>query len=90
MSEVRRIGPDDWELFRDIRLRSLADSPDAFGSTLERERAFRHAELRDFDKIVLSPQRVQHHAAVAVKADALVCETSDAAEVVHAVEQAVE
>lgn len=46
MSEVRRIGPDDWELFRDIRLRSLADSPDAFGSTLERERAFTARDWR--------------------------------------------
>jgi ribosomal protein S18 acetylase RimI-like enzyme len=46
MSEVRRIGPDDWEMFRDIRLRSLADSPDAFGSTLEREQALTEADWR--------------------------------------------
>jgi ribosomal protein S18 acetylase RimI-like enzyme len=43
---VRRLTPQDWEEFRDIRLRSLADSPDAFGSRLEREQAFGEEEWR--------------------------------------------
>jgi len=32
--EVRTITAEDWSLFRDLRLRALADSPDAFGRTL--------------------------------------------------------
>ena len=44
---VRRIGPRDWRLWRQIRLAALAESPQAFASTLEREQAFDDETWRD-------------------------------------------
>jgi GNAT superfamily N-acetyltransferase len=42
--EVRYADPDDLDLWRTVRLRALADSPNEFGSTLEREQAFTEHE----------------------------------------------
>lgn len=43
---VRRFRADEWRAYRALRLRALADSPDAFGSTLEREAAFPDGDWR--------------------------------------------
>ncbi|WP_162599721.1 GNAT family N-acetyltransferase [Nocardioides solisilvae] len=43
---MTRVGPTDWERLRRVRLASLAESPEMFGSTLAREEAFDEAEWR--------------------------------------------
>ncbi|MGE5574112.1 MAG: GNAT family N-acetyltransferase [Bacteroidota bacterium] len=35
LTHVRSLPPNGWRLWRSLRLQALADSPDAFGSTLE-------------------------------------------------------
>ena len=41
---IEQLKEGDWRRLREVRLRSLADMPDAFGSTLEREEAFSDEE----------------------------------------------
>lgn len=44
MIEVRTARPGEWRRVRHLRLRALADSRDAFGSTFERERAHKRRD----------------------------------------------
>jgi GNAT superfamily N-acetyltransferase len=37
---IERLEPDEWERLKAIRLRALADAPDAFGSTVEEVRVW--------------------------------------------------
>jgi ribosomal protein S18 acetylase RimI-like enzyme len=46
--QILRAESDDWERIREIRLRSLREDPDAFGSTLERETAETPEQWRAF------------------------------------------
>lgn len=38
---IRRFGPHEWPAYRTLRLRSLAEAPNAFGSSLATEEAWR-------------------------------------------------
>ena len=44
--DVRLVDETQWRTWRDIRLRSLQDSPDAFGSTYAREVTFTERDWR--------------------------------------------
>jgi GNAT superfamily N-acetyltransferase/SAM-dependent methyltransferase len=46
--QILRAETDDWERIREIRLRSLREDPEVFGSTLERERAHTPEQWRAF------------------------------------------
>ncbi len=44
MLEVKPILPEDCPLLKDVRLRALADAPEAFGTTLAQAQAYSEAE----------------------------------------------
>src|SRR5205085_10663372 len=45
--DIKRVGPDDWRLFREVRLASLRDAPSAFASRLETALEYREADWRE-------------------------------------------
>src|SRR3954468_22946991 len=45
---IREVRPDDWQAWRDVRLRALVDAPDAFGETIERANARTEAEWQSW------------------------------------------
>jgi GNAT superfamily N-acetyltransferase len=44
---LRRADPDDWWIYRDLRLRSLREEPQAYASTVERELRLSDQQWRD-------------------------------------------
>ena len=54
--EIRELGPDDWQTWKQVRLRALADSPDAFGRTHDEEMRFPDSLWQER---VASPSNVQ-------------------------------
>jgi GNAT superfamily N-acetyltransferase len=44
---IRALNAEDWQAVRDVRLRSLADAPEAFTSTSDRELAYDESKWRD-------------------------------------------
>ncbi|WP_439660765.1 GNAT family N-acetyltransferase [Lentzea sp. HUAS TT2] len=45
--QIHQVMPDDWELWRDVRLEALTADPDGFGSTLAREQAYTEDDWRE-------------------------------------------
>jgi ribosomal protein S18 acetylase RimI-like enzyme len=46
--EIRPARHEEWRALRDLRLRALEDAPDAFGSTIDVERAYGEAKWHDW------------------------------------------
>ncbi|MFI6101732.1 GNAT family N-acetyltransferase [Lentzea sp. NPDC051213] len=45
--QIHQVTPDEWRLWRDIRLEALATDPDEFGSTLAREEEYSEPDWRN-------------------------------------------
>jgi RimJ/RimL family protein N-acetyltransferase len=69
--ELRRIGPDDWRLWREVRLRALGEAPAAFSSSLAEWRGKGDTEARWRARLDAVPYNV-----VALDGDRLVGQVS--------------
>lgn len=45
--QILQVTPDDWQLWRDIRLEALGSDPEEFGSTLAREQGYTEQDWRN-------------------------------------------
>ncbi|MFD9706387.1 GNAT family N-acetyltransferase [Lentzea sp. NPDC059081] len=45
--EIHQVAPDEWRLWRDIRLEALSSDPEEFGSTLAVEQEYGETEWRE-------------------------------------------
>ena len=44
---LRRADPDDWRIYRELRLQALREEPQAYASTLDRELQLTDQQWRD-------------------------------------------
>ena len=63
MIELRPLAPEDWLLLKAVRLAALADSPQAFGTTLVQAQSRTDAEWQEnARRFTLLPPAVSYHA----------------------------
>jgi GNAT superfamily N-acetyltransferase len=48
LPSLRHLGPDDWRIWRDVRLAALSESPRAFASSVATEKGYEESDWRDW------------------------------------------
>ena len=46
MNRIEKLGPDQWKIYKRVRLEALKDEPDAFGSTYDQESQYIEGDWR--------------------------------------------